>query len=77
MLLHDPERLLRLLTDSQRPVQLIIAGEAHPADEDGKALIQKWIHFIRRPETRPHAVFLSDYEMLLTGTSGARGGRLD
>ena len=66
LLLHDPERLLRLLTDSQRPVQLIIAGKAHPADEDGKALIQEWIHFIRRPETRPHAVFLSDYEMLLT-----------
>ncbi len=66
LLLHDPKRLLRLLTNSQRPVQLIIAGKAHPADEEGKALIQEWIHFIRRPETRPHAVFLSDYDMLLT-----------
>jgi glycogen phosphorylase len=66
LLLHDPQRLLRLLTNSQRPVQLIIAGKAHPADEDGKALIQEWVHFIRKSETRPHAVFLSDYDMLLT-----------
>ena len=66
LLLHDPERLLRLLTNSQRPVQLIIAGKAHPADEEGKALIQEWVHFIRRPETRPHVIFLSDYDMLLT-----------
>ena len=66
LLLHDPERLLRLLSNSQRPVQLIIAGKAHPADEAGKALIQEWIHFIRRPETRPHVIFLSDYDMLLT-----------
>jgi len=66
LLLHDPPRLLRLLMNSQRPVQLIIAGKAHPADEAGKALIQEWIQFIRRPETRPHAIFLSDYDMLLT-----------
>ncbi|MGB7435372.1 MAG: alpha-glucan family phosphorylase, partial [Candidatus Acidiferrum sp.] len=66
LLLHDPERLLRLLSNSQHPVQLIIAGKAHPADEAGKALIQEWIHFIRRPETRPHVIFLSDYDMLLT-----------
>jgi glycogen phosphorylase len=66
LLLHDHQRLLRLLTNSQRPVQLIIAGKAHPADEEGKALIQEWIRFIRQPEVRPHAVFLSDYDMLLT-----------
>jgi len=66
LLLDDPQRLLCLLTDPQRPVQLIIAGKAHPADEGGQALIQEWMHFIRRPETRPHAVFLSDYDMLLT-----------
>ena len=51
LLLHDPERLLRLLTDPQRPVQLIMAGKAHPADKAGWALIQQWMHFIRRPET--------------------------
>ena len=66
LLLHDPRRLLRLLTNAQRPVQLIIAGKAHPADQAGQALIQEWMHFIRRPEARPHAIFLSDYDMLLT-----------
>src|SRR5664280_1301884 len=66
LLLHDPARLLRLLTDSQRPVQLIIAGKAHPADLAGQALIREWVHFIRRPEARPHAIFLSDYDMLLS-----------
>ena len=67
LLLHDPERLLRLLSDSDRPVQLIIAGKAHPADQAGQALIQEWIHFIRQPESRPHVIFLSDYDMQLTG----------
>ena len=66
LLLHDPERLLRLLTNPQRPVQLIIAGKAHPADQAGQALIREWIHFIRQPEARPHAIFLSDYDMLLS-----------
>jgi starch phosphorylase len=66
LLLHDPERLLRLLTNSERPVQLIIAGKAHPADHQGQALIQEWTRFIRQPEARPHAVFLSDYDMLLS-----------
>ena len=47
-------------------MQLILAGKAHPADQAGQALIQKWIQFIRQPEARPHAVFLSDYDMLLT-----------
>jgi starch phosphorylase len=66
LLLHDPERLLRLLSNPQRPVQLIIAGKAHPADLAGQALIQQWVQFIRRPEVRPHAIFLSDYDMHLT-----------
>lgn len=66
LLLHNPERLLRLLTNPQRPVQLIIAGKAHPADQTGQALIQEWTHFIRRPEARPHSIFLSDYDMHLT-----------
>jgi len=66
LLLHDPDRLLRLLSNPQRPVQLILAGKAHPADRDGQALIQKWIQFIRRPEVRPHSIFLSDYDMQLT-----------
>ncbi len=66
LLLHDPQRLLRLLSNPQRPVQLIIAGKAHPEDRPGQALIHEWINFIRQPETRPHIVFLGDYDMLLT-----------
>ena len=66
LLLHDPERLLRLLTNPQRPVQLIIAGKAHPADQTGQDLIHEWMNFIRRAEVRPHVIFLSDYDMLLT-----------
>jgi starch phosphorylase len=66
LLLHDPQRLLRLLSDPRRPVQLIIAGKAHPDDRAGQALIREWTQFIRRPETRPHAIFLSDYDMLVT-----------
>jgi starch phosphorylase len=66
LLLHNPARLVRLLTNPHFPVQLIIAGKAHPADGPGQALIQQWIRFIRQPEVRRHAVFLSDYDMLLT-----------
>jgi glycogen phosphorylase len=66
LLLHDPRRLLQLLTNSQRPVQLILAGKAHPADEPGQALIREWIQFIRNTEARRHVMFLSDYDMLLT-----------
>jgi starch phosphorylase len=66
LLLHDPERLLHLLTNPQRPMQLILAGKAHPADQAGQALIREWTHLIRRPEVRPHVIFLSDYDMLLT-----------
>jgi starch phosphorylase len=66
LLLHDPERLLRLLTNPQRPLQLIMAGKAHPEDLAGQALIRQWTHFIRQPEARPHVIFLSDYDMLLS-----------
>ena len=66
MLLHDPERLLRLLNHPQRPVQLILAGKAHPADQAGQALIRQWTQFMRRPEARRHMIFLSDYNMLLS-----------
>ncbi len=47
-------------------MQLIIAGKAHPEDQAGQALIQAWSHFIQRTEARPHVIFLSDYDMLLT-----------
>ncbi|QMV19909.1 alpha-glucan family phosphorylase [Granulicella sp. 5B5] len=63
LLLYDPERLIRLLTDSRRPVQLILAGKAHPEDVPGQALIKQWNDFIKRFEARQHVVFLSDYDM--------------
>jgi glycogen phosphorylase len=63
LLLHDPERLIRLLCDPERPVQLILAGKAHPQDLPGQALIKKWNDFIQRPEVKGHIVFLSDYDM--------------
>jgi starch phosphorylase len=66
LLLHDSERLLRLLTHPERPIQLIIAGKAHPADAAGQSLIRQWTHFIRTTEARQRAVFLADYDMLLT-----------
>jgi starch phosphorylase len=65
LLLHDPARLLRLLSDPARPVQLILAGKAHPADEAGRTLIQQWIRFIRQSSARAHAIFLSDYDASL------------
>lgn len=65
LLLHDPERLRLLLSNTQRPVQLIIAGKAHPSDRVAQDMIQQWVNFIRRPEMRPHAIFLSDYDMRL------------
>jgi starch phosphorylase len=66
LLLQDPDRLIRLLTDARRPVQLILAGKAHPADLGGQRLIEDWIRFIRRPPVRPHVIFLSDYDMRMT-----------
>jgi starch phosphorylase len=65
LLLSDPERLVRLLTSPQRPVQLIVAGKAHPRDEEGKRLIQQWAQFAARPEVREHVAFLVDYDMRL------------
>jgi glycogen phosphorylase len=66
LLLHDPERLIRILTDSQRPVQLLLAGKAHPADQAGQALIREWTRFVQRPEVLGRVIFFSDYDMLLT-----------
>jgi starch phosphorylase len=65
LLLHNEERLARLLSHPQRAVQLIIAGKAHPRDEEGKAMIKSWSDFVRRPEMRPHVAFLADYDMSL------------
>jgi glycogen phosphorylase len=65
LLLHDPERLIRMLTNQERPVQLILAGKAHPADGAGQAMIKEWTEFVRRNEVRGHVVFLADYDALV------------
>jgi starch phosphorylase len=67
LLLHDPERLVRILTQGQRPVQLLVAGKAHPQDLPGQKMIRDWVLFAMRPEVRKHVVFLSDYDLLLAG----------
>ncbi|MDQ2637770.1 MAG: alpha-glucan family phosphorylase [Actinomycetota bacterium] len=63
LMLRDPERLERLLLDEHRPIQLIVAGKSHPADEGGKALIQQVVKFADRPEVRHRIAFLPDYDM--------------
>ena len=63
LLLADPERFARILTSPQRPVQMVVAGKAHPADEPGKAMVRQWVKFMERPDVRPHLVFVPDYNI--------------
>lgn len=65
LLLSDPARLARLLTDPRRPVQLVVAGKAHPNDATGKDLIARWVQFAQLPSVRGHVVFLEDYDLTL------------
>ncbi|WP_410652186.1 alpha-glucan family phosphorylase [Amycolatopsis sp. cmx-4-54] len=63
LMLRDPERLRALLLDERRPIQLVVAGKSHPADEGGKQLIQQIVRFVDDPEVRRRIVFLPDYDM--------------
>jgi starch phosphorylase len=65
LLLHDPQRLIRLLTNRDRPVQLLLAGKAHPQDREGKQLLQDWQEFLARPEVRGRVVFIEDYDLIV------------
>lgn len=65
LLFRDRERLKRLLTSDTQPVQLIIAGKAHPNDQSGKDLIREIVHFSHQPELRRRIVFLEDYGISL------------
>ena len=65
LLLHDPQRLIAILTNPDRPVQLVIAGKAHPQDQPGQAMVQAWVRFVQQPDVRRHVVFLSDYDLML------------
>lgn len=63
LILRNPDRIRRLLTDPERPIQIIFAGKAHPNDMHGKELIRQIVHFARNPEIRRHFVFLEDYDI--------------
>jgi glycogen phosphorylase len=63
LMLRDPDRLEKLLLNKERPIQLIVAGKSHPADDGGKALIQQVVRFADRPQVRHRIAFLPDYDM--------------
>ena len=63
LMLHDPDRLRAILLNPERPVQIVIAGKSHPADEEGKRLIQKLVQFAAEPDIRTRMVFLPDYDI--------------
>ncbi|KAB2369523.1 alpha-glucan family phosphorylase [Actinomadura montaniterrae] len=65
LMMSDPDRLRRILLDPDRPVQIVIAGKAHPADEGGKRLIQEIVRFSDGEDVRHRIVFLPDYDMAL------------
>jgi starch phosphorylase len=65
LLLQNIERLEKIINHPQRPIQLVVAGKAHPRDEEGKAMVQAWWQFSIRPQVRGRVVFLPDYDMSL------------
>jgi starch phosphorylase len=65
LLLHDPERLQRLLASRDRPVQLVIAGKAHPQDPTGRSMIRQWQNFLARADVRGRALFIEDYDLVV------------
>jgi starch phosphorylase len=73
LLLTDIERLKRLLLSGDRPIQVVLAGKAHPLDDPGKELIRQLVHFAADPEVRGRFAFIEDYDMEVARvlTSGA------
>ncbi len=63
LMLHDPERLRALLTHPERPIQLVVAGKSHPADDEGKRLIQRLVEFSQEPAVQGRIVFLPNYDI--------------
>ena len=68
LMLRDPARLAKLLTDPERPIQIIIAGKSHPADEQGKRMIQELVQFTDDPLLRKRIIFLPNYDMRMAAT---------
>ncbi len=65
LLLHDPSRLTKILTNRDRPVQLVVAGKAHPDDGQGQAMVRQWTKYVKQPEVRNRVIFLEDYDLAL------------
>ncbi|MBI4295696.1 MAG: alpha-glucan family phosphorylase [Chloroflexi bacterium] len=65
LLLTDPERLISIITSSKYPAQLVVAGKAHPEDEEGERLVQQFVSFANRPSIRRKVVFLEDYDIAM------------
>jgi glycogen phosphorylase len=63
LLLKDQDRLRKLLTNPGRPVQIVVAGKAHPEDEDGKSMVREWVEFANQPSVRSHVAFIEDYDI--------------
>jgi starch phosphorylase len=63
LLLRNPKKLIAILTNSQRPVQLVMAAKAHPSDEQGKEMVKQMVNFAARPEISDRVVFLEDYDI--------------
>jgi starch phosphorylase len=68
LMLHDEDRLRELLLHPDRPIQIVVAGKSHPADEEGKRLIQQLVEFASEPQVRSRIVFLPDYDMAMAKT---------
>jgi len=68
LMLNSPAELTALLNDPAQPIQVVVAGKAHPADDGGKALIQQMVQFSDTPEVRRRIVFLPDYDMAMAHT---------
>jgi len=65
LLLRDTARLVSILTHADRPIQIVVAGKAHPRDEEGKSFVREWVEFARYGGARRHVVFLADYDLRL------------
>lgn len=68
LMLSDPERLKSLLLHPERPIQIVVAGKSHPADDQGKRLIQQLVRFADDPEVRHRIVFLPNYDIEMAQT---------
>jgi starch phosphorylase len=66
LILNDEERLKRMLLSGDRPIQIVVAGKAHPLDDGGKEMIQTLVHFASDPEVRGRFAFIEDYDMEVT-----------